>query len=212
MAVSRPTCSKSGDALVIDQIRARLADECASLAIAREALPLWTSHGIADYSCTLHSAGVTYWTCLGQRLGFQALAEMPPPLSGLYAHVGVDVRSDSAWYERTATRPSVLVEFERYAGAVDEGKLMAKVSNLLLAHHRWQESASMLVLSYWTKSVATLPDHRALKDRVRNGFETAAKERVSGSSRSQLLIFQTVLRETAAGTWRLWQMIERGTK
>jgi hypothetical protein len=204
--------SKSGDDLVIDELRARLTDECASLAIAHETLPLWTEHGIADYSCALHSAGVTYWTSLGQRFGFQALAEMPPPLSGAYAHVGVDVRSDSAWYERTAVRPCVLVEFERYAGAVDEGKLMAKVSNLLLAQHRWEESASVLVLSYWTKSVATLPNHRALKERVRNGFETAAKERVAGASRSRLLIFQTVLRETAAGTWRLWQMIERGTE
>jgi len=198
--------------LVIDELRRRLTEECASLAVAREVLPLWTDRGLADYSCTLHSAGVTYWTSLGQRLGYQAFVEMPPPLRGAYAHVGLDVRSDSAWYSRDSVRPSVLVEFERYAGAIDEGKLMAKVSNLLLAHHRWEQAAGALVLAYWTKSVATLPDHRAMKERVRSGFETAAKERVAGSSSCRLLIFQTVLRQTADGTWRLWQMIERGTE
>jgi len=187
-----------------------LHEESQSLALANQSLPIWTNHGLIDYSFTIHSAGATYWTLLGRDLGFQAISEMPAPASGIYTNVGDDVRSDSAWFPRDETLPTVLVEFERYNGPGDAAKLDGKVANLLLSHHRWNGSATLLVLAYWTKSLRSLPDHRALKQRVKAGFETTAKEKVAGSSKCELMIFQTVLQETPEGKWKLWKMIERG--
>ena len=193
-----------------DRIQDMLHQESQSLSLVNQSLPIWTNQGLTDYSFAIHSAGVTYWTLLGRDLGFQAISEMPAPSAGTYAHVGDDVRSDSAWFPLDETLPTVLVEFERYGGPADAAKLEGKVANLLLAHHRWSGSATLLVLAYWTKSLRNLPDHRALKQRVKTGFGTTAKEKVSGSSKCELMIFQTVLQETAEGKWKLWKMIERG--
>lgn len=191
---------------VVEQIRREASD----LTIARLHLGLWTDRGLADTSCALHSVGMTYWTLMGSTFGFDAIAEMPAPAMGAYGFVGDDVRNDSAWFSAKSNSPSVLVEFERYAGVSDKGKLAGKVNSLLLAHHRWQNAPSVLILAYWTKGLAALPDHASLRRRAKYGFETSAKEHVSGAADCVVLFFQSVLQMTDDSRWQLSQVIERG--
>lgn len=175
---------------------------------ALESFPLWTSQGLPDG--TVHSAGVSLLTVLGQTLGYEAYCEMPAPRKGRYAHVGDDVRSDSAWFDRNTARPVLLAEFERYSGQMDEGGLQTKVKNLLLAHHRWGEMPECVVLAYWTKSLRQLPDHNALVHIYRRGFQTRAMEPVDGTSSGALFLYQFILKEADSGYWRLDQVRERG--
>jgi hypothetical protein len=175
---------------------------------AKDLFPLWTSRGLPDG--TIHSAGVSLLTTLGQTLGYESYCEMPAPRQGRYAHVGDDVRSDSAWFDRGTGRAVLLAEFERYTGIVDEGGLLAKVRNLLLAHHRWGEAPECVVLAYWTKSLRDLPDHDALANAYRRGFHTRAMEPVDGTSNGALSVYQFILKETDSGWWRLDSVKERG--
>lgn len=193
-------------ASAIDGIR----QEAGDLSIAKAQLGLWTNRGVADTSCALHSMGMSYWNLMGVLLKYEAITEMPAPNDSPYAFVGDDVRNDSVWFRAPTYLPTVLVEFERYSGPSDEKKLVGKVDNLLLAHHRWGKQPEVLILAYWTKGLASLPDHSALRRRSRDGFETSAKEHVEGSMDCQVFFFQTVLQQTTDSRWRLSQMIERG--
>jgi hypothetical protein len=105
-----------------------------------------------------------------------------------------------------------LAEFERYSGTADEGKLVSKVKNLLLAHHRWGAEAECIVLAYWTKSLRDLPNHELLVDTFRRGFPTSAMETVDGSSSGSLLFYQFILKDADPGVWRLDQVKERGVR
>lgn len=208
MAVSRPRCSKCGGALVPDGLTNRLNAELLAMRPAKDLFHLWTSRGLPDG--TIHSAGVSLLTTLGQTLGYESYCEMPAPRQGRYAHVGDDVRSDSAWFDRGTGRAVLLAEFERYTGIVDEGCLLAKVRNLLLAHHRWGEAPDCVVLAYWTKSLRDLPNHDVLAHTYRHGFHTRAMEPVDGTSSGALLVYQFILKETDSGWWRLDSVKERG--
>jgi hypothetical protein len=193
-----------------NSLQARIRQETRDMAVARQHMSLWVAEGVEDYSCAIHSTGMSYWNAMGTALGFDAIGEMPAPQSGTYAFAGDDVRSDSVWFERGTHSPSVVVEFERYTRSSDEGKLIAKVDNLLLAHHRWDRRPGILVLAYWTKGLASLPNHGLLRSRVTGGFVTTAKERVEGTATGEVLFFQTVLQQAESNKWRLVQIVERG--
>jgi len=195
---------------VPDGLINRVNSELLGLQLARESFPLWTSRGLPDG--TIHSAGISLLTALGQALGYESYSEMPAPRKGRYAHVGDDVRSDSAWFDRITGHPVVLVEFERYSGQIDENGLMTKVKSLLLAHHRWGEMSECLVLAYWTMSLRDLPNHDALAHTFRRGFQTRAMEPVDGSSSGTLFFYQFILREADSDCWRLDQVKERGVR
>jgi hypothetical protein len=186
-------------------LRGRLSD----INEAREIMPVFTDWGVWDSGIWVHSLGCSLWTLLGSRLGFVATSEAPAPARGRYAFVGLDVRSDSIWFDRALREPRLLLEFERYGGLIDASKLLGKVKNLLLAHHRWAESAELLVLAYWTNGLASLPQHSELVNVLREGFETPARERVYGTEAS-LLFFQFVMREDRDGLLHLTEIIERG--
>ena len=188
----------------------RLRSEMQSLAVTRKVVPYWMERGVDHYSCAIHSVGVTYWCLLGYELGYSAVAEMPAPARGRYAHVGDDVRSDNIWFEKTSADPLVIVEFERYLRQSDEGNLLEKAANLLLAHQRWGDSPRLLVLAYWTKGLTTYPNSDLLKDRVRGGFETLAGEKVIGSNTAEMLILRFILREPEPNVLQLWQVLEQG--
>jgi hypothetical protein len=173
-------------------------------------MPVLTDWGVQDSGVWVHSLGCSFWTLLGARMGFVATSEAPAPALGTYRFIGVDVRSDSVWFDRESREPRLLLEFERYGGLIDAGKLLGKVKNLLLAHHRWGETAESLVLTYWTNGLASLPQHAELVRVLRQGFETPARERVYGSSKASLLFFQFVMREDRDGLLRLTEIIERG--
>jgi hypothetical protein len=200
-----------GGASVIERIEPLFHLEGDGLTFARSAFPVWVERGLPDYSLTLHSAGMSYWAALGHHLGFSGLAEFPAPQAEPFGHVGDDVRCDSTWFDRQTHCPVLLAEFERYEGKLDCPKLQAKVENLLLAHHRWQQSARYLVLAYWTKGLTDLPQHEELRHRFRTGLITRAMEDVPGSATGEILFFQFILREAPNGDWRLWQIRARGT-
>ena len=204
-------CVFGGDHMV-PSVAETIRKETGELTIAKRHLSLWTERGIADASCALHSVGMTYWNLMGTMLGFDAIAEMPAPAEGAYGFVGDDVRNDSAWFSQGSAHPLVLVEFERYSGQTDEGKLVGKMNSLLLAHHRWLSVPTTLILAYWTKGLASLPDHASLRRRVNQGFETTAKERVRGGTAVTVLFFQFVLQSTDRTRWQLTQVIERGVQ
>lgn len=210
MAASLPKFSKCGGGSVADGLTKRLNTELLAMRSAKDLFPLWTSRGLPDG--TIHSAGVSLLTTLGQTLGYESYCEMPAPRQGRYAHVGDDVRSDSAWFDRGTGHAVLLAEFERYTGIVDEGGLLAKVRNLLLAHHRWCQAIECVVLAYWTKSLRDLPDHGALAHDYRRGFQTRAMEPVDGATSGALLVYQFILKETDSGYWRLDSIKERGIR
>ena len=195
---------------MIDAIREQLGREAESFAIARSVLPSWFSEGIDDYSCAIHSLGCTYFTNLGREFGYQSVAEYPCPHIGPMAFVGSDVRCDSAWFQVDGFNLCAVVEFERYVGLSDAVDLVRKVQNLALAYHRSTTKPLVAILAYWTKKSASLPDHDALRQTFRRGFETNEKQRVPGVPDCQLLIYQLVHEQDArTGKWKLWKMIER---
>lgn len=193
-----------------DGLAKRLRLDLPGMRQARDTFPLWTSRGLPDG--TIHSAGISLLTTLGQTLGYESYCEMPAPRAGRYAQVGDDVRSDSAWFDRAVGRLALLAEFERYSGTADEGKLVTKVENLLLAHHRWGAKADCIIMAYWTKSLRDLPNHDLLADRFRRGFATSAMETVDGSPSGSLLFYQFILKSADPGVWRLDQVRERGAR
>lgn len=179
---------------------------------ATEWFPLVENPGLPDFSCTIHSFGCTFWTALGLDAGYSALCEMPAPNAGAAALKGVNVISDSAWFQREHDYPEVLVEFERYSDATDAPKLRSKVENLLLGYWRWDCRPKLLVLAYWTKGLRNLPDHKVLRDTVRNGFTTVSREKVEGTTSVGLRFFQFIFEEQSNAHWRLTRIIERGAQ
>jgi hypothetical protein len=179
-----------------------------TLDAARELLPMWTDWGVQDSQVWVHSLGVSLRTLRGHQLGHVAMCEAPAPSGAPHSEAGV--RLDSIWIDRQTRRPLLLAEFERYEGPQDSAKLNGKIQNLLIAHRRWGESASILALSYWTKGLAALPPHAEFRRLFRDGFTTAARERVAGSAKGQLLFFQFVLSEGQDNCLRLTRIIPRG--
>ena len=184
--------------------------ETEQLKIAADLFPQAVVRGLPDFSCNLHSFGCSYWTALGQHAGFSAICEMPAPNAGVTALMGDNVISDSAWFQKNQDHPDLLVEFERYSDAGDEAKLLSKVQNLLLGYWRWSRQPKLLVLAYWTKGLRNLPDHQAMRAAIRQGFTTAAREKVPGSSSVGIRFFQFVFETLPAERWKLVRIIERG--
>lgn len=186
--------------------------EPAQLAIAADLFPQAAIRGLADFSCNIHSFGCSYWTALGHRSGFSAICEMPAPNAGVAASMGDNVISDSAWFQKTEDQPEVLVEFERYSDLDDEGKLLVKAQNLLLGYWRWGQRPHLLVLAYWSKGLRNLPNHRSMRDMIRNGFVTTAREKVPGAPAAGIRFFQFVFEELPRELWKLARIIERGSE
>ena len=189
-----------------------LDSEKQMLEVAGNTLPAWLSVGFRDYACTIHSVGCSYFNILGDRLGYQAISELPIEQRGEYAFVGSDVRCDSAWFTKDAFKLTALVEFERYVGASDMDDLICKVKNLALACHRSPSTPLISILAYWTKNSQQLPDHDYLRSIFRSGFETSEKQRVPGVRNGSLRIFQLVHEAVDhSDRWRLWRIMERTT-
>ena len=182
------------------------------LKIAAELFPQAVIRGLTDFSCNIHSFGCSYWTALGHRTGFSAICELPAPNVGVAALMGDNVISDSAWFQKTQDHPDVLVEFERYSDAADAGKLLSKVQNLLLGYWRWSQQPKLLVLAYWSKGLRNLPDHHAMRETIRKGFTTVARENVPGSRQVSIRFLHFVFEEVPAQRWKLTRIIERGTE
>lgn len=188
-----------------------IPDETDQLRIAADLFPQAVLRGLPDSFCNVHSFGCSFWTALGHRTGYSALCEMPAPNLGPVGLKGDNVISDSAWFDKSEDHPKMLVEFERYSDARDADKLRSKVENLLLGYWRWNEQPKLLILAYWTKGLRNLPDHQAMRQIIRIGFRTAARETVPGSHQVVVRFFQFVFEELPPDRWKLTRIMERGT-
>ncbi|MGV0107600.1 hypothetical protein NSTCB13_06490 [Nostoc sp. DSM 114160] len=179
-----------------ERFESAITTELQNLKTAQNLLPIWNIQwGVEDLGLSIHSLGMTYLALLGNHLGYVGVAEVQALQKGQYAYIGDDVRSDAVWFDQTTHSPFLIAEFERYSSVEDQSKLEGKVKNLLLAQHRWQETAELLLLAYWTKRLISPPEHSNFQQIINRGFETQAKERVKGSSRGQLLVLEFAMRK-----------------
>lgn len=187
MAENRPKCYVCGGPLVTD-LTGRICAEMSSLEFVDHSYPMLSSWGVRDEDVLVHSLGCSAWTELGAKLGFMAVCECPVPMA-----LGVDIRSDSTWFDRTLRAPEVLIEFERFDGT-DRGqkKLDEKLCNLLEAAMRWANAPSVLVLSAWSKGVVSAPNKEALLQRCRQGFRSSIGAQVP-PLRSTVVLFSRLI-------------------
>ncbi|UBF28805.1 hypothetical protein K9N68_13745 [Kovacikia minuta CCNUW1] len=179
--------------------------------IAQQLLPIWTDWGVPDVSCSIHSLGVSFFTLLGQTLGYISVSEFPVPRQGQYATTGDDVRCDSIWFDQQTRTPILIAEFERYTGAADQKKLEGKVTNLLLAHHRTQDLPRWLILAYWTEGLVSLPSHARLHQIIKQGFETSERLKVVGTHQGRLLCLQFINELDTQRSLKLSKILQRGS-
>lgn len=184
--------------------------ELQNLTTAQELLPIWTQDwGVKDFSFSIHSLGMTFLALLGNYLGYVGIAEVPALQQGNYAYIGDDVRPDTVWFDKISHSPFLIAEFERYSNKNEQCKLEDKAKNLLLAQHRWNETAQILLLAYWRKTTVSPPKRADLLQIIETGFETQAKERVRGSSKGQFLLLEFVMRENSNNLLYLSDIILR---
>lgn len=184
--------------------------ELQNLTTAQELLPIWTNNwGFPDFGLSIHSLGTTFLALLGNSLGYVGVAEVPAFKQGNYAHIGDDVRSDAVWFDKISHSPFLIAEFERYTNKNEQCKLEDKAKNLLLAQHRWSETAEILLLAYWRKTTVSSPNHTNLLKIIKEGFETQAKERVRGTNKGQFLLLEFVMRENSKNLLYLSDIILR---
>lgn len=209
MAVNHQKSSKFGGGLLVANLE--IPEGIHSFGVAQQLLPIWTDWGTADVSCSIHSLGISFFTLLGQTLGYVSVSEFPVPRRGQYAGTGDDVRCDSIWFDRQTRSPFLIVEFERYTSTADQRKLEGKVANLLLAHHRMHDLPRWLILAYWTEGLASLPNHSQFYQIIRQGFETSGSLRIPGTQQGQLLCLQFINKPDPQRLLKLIQIVQRGS-
>ncbi|QTA78696.1 Uncharacterized protein dnl_09260 [Desulfonema limicola] len=129
--------------------------------------PVLTQWGVSDEDVLVHSLGCSLWSALGHEMEFMAVTEYPIPCA-----VGNDIRSDTVWISRDTRKPVVVLEFERYDGSMrGNRKLEIKLSNLMEAAQRLNDTPEILVLSAWSQGVVRAPD----MDMIRNTFRQGVK-------------------------------------
>jgi len=188
--------------------RLSILQSLSDLELAQRILPIWTDWGVEDTGVSIHSLGLSYLTHAGKELGFCAVTEIPAPRQGNYKHITADVRSDSAWFDFASQRVELLAEFERFDGKQKD--LSAKVENLLLAQHRWQNPATILLMAYWTEGLVGLPDHACLRKIVTQGYKTQLREEVAGGIGSCLCFLQFIVQRGKDNLFRLSKIVVRG--
>ena len=180
----------------------------ADLELARQIFPIWTDWGVEDSGVSIHSLGLSYLAHAGNKLGFCAVTEIPAPRKGHFKHITADVRSDSAWFNRTTQKVELLAEFERFNGKQKD--LSPKVENLLLAQHRWNNPEAILLMAYWTEGLISLTDHAFLRNIISRGYETQLKEEVAGGNGACLFFLQFIMQRGKDKLLRLSKIMVRG--
>jgi len=186
----------------------KIIQSLADLELARRILPIWTDWGVEDSGVSIHSLGLSYLAHAGKELGFCTVSEMPAPRKGHFRHITADVRSDSAWFDRTTEKVGLLAEFERFDGRQKD--LSPKVENLLLAQHRWENPVAILLMAYWTEGLVALPDHALFRNIISRGYETQLREEVAGGSGSCLYFLQFIMQRGKDNLLRLSKIVVRG--
>jgi len=188
--------------------RKNILQGLADMECAQRILPIWTDWGVEDSGLSIHSLGLSYLVHAGKNFGFCAVTEIPAPRKGHFKHITADVRSDSAWFDRTSQMVELLAEFERFEGKQKD--LSPKVENLLLAQHRWKNPEAILLMAYWTEGLVALPDHASLRNIISRGYETQLREEVAGGSGSCLCFLQFIMQRGQDNLLRLSKIVVRG--
>ncbi|WP_205620272.1 hypothetical protein [Salinivibrio socompensis] len=149
-----------------------------ALAWVSEAFPLMTSGELLDQDVLVHSLGCSIWNTYGHEQSYMAVVECPAPGTS-----GADIRSDSGWFDKSASTPMCLIEFERFDGTSrGQQKLEEKLKNLMEAAQRWDHSPKSLVLSAWSQGLVNAPDTQKLKEICRSGFTSSTGSQVRASN------------------------------
>ncbi|WP_241828625.1 hypothetical protein [Salinivibrio sp. ML198] len=149
-----------------------------ALAWVSEAFPLMTSGELLDQDVLVHSLGCSIWNTYGHEQSYMAVVECPAPGTS-----GADIRSDSGWFDKSASTPMCLIEFERFDGTSrGQQKLEEKLKNLMEAAQRWDHSPKSLVLSAWSQGLVNAPDTQKLKEICRSGFTSSTGSHVRASN------------------------------
>ncbi len=117
--------------------------------VLNEHFPMLIKGGIPDTGLNIHSHFLTFFTSIGQYLGFSAVTECPVLWPNGEAKFG-DIRADSIWFDPHSLNPKVVVEFERFERG-DENKLRQKIENLALATQA-NPLTELALLVYWVRT------------------------------------------------------------
>lgn len=117
--------------------------------VMEEHFPMLLRTGIPDVGLTVHSHFLTFFTTVGQRLGYAAVTECPISWSTEDSKL-FDLRADSVWFDVDNLQPRVIIEFERFERG-DEAKLRQKVENLAIAAQATPK-LDLSILVYWARS------------------------------------------------------------
>ncbi|MCO1333160.1 hypothetical protein MO867_02285 [Microbulbifer sp. OS29] len=174
--------------------QADLVDRMSNIQFTEQYFPILHNGLLQDQDVMVHSLGCSVWNTLGHELELMAVVECPAPSSH-----GADIRSDSGWFVMGESRPSCLVEFERYDGT-EKGqlKLEEKLRNLLEAAQRWEHSPKILVLSAWRQGIVRAVDTERLKSICRCGFTSNTGARISASSITKIVFSEFLFEKSAS--------------
>ena len=188
----------------VRQAEQALRAEFGSLDLAREAFPMLTDWGVADFSHTIHSLGCNYLTAIGREAGFWAVSEYPVRVPSAGAQHSV--RPDVAWWERPSGDAVVLGEFER-AEPRRPGKLVEKAENLLRAHNALGERSRLLLLVGWALAGTNLGDLGAVRAVMTSGFRASDGTPVRGIGRGSVFLLATAVFGDVGGDRKLLQVL-----
>lgn len=188
---------------LIQQIQNKLNSD-----FIENAFPVLLHQGVKDEHVYVHSIGCSLWNTLGHEFDYMAVVEGPAPSAA-----GNDIRSDSIWFDKKTVTPKVLIEYERFDGTYKgKRKLLEKLINLIDAAARWQSSTELLVLSFWSQDLVSLPDFNELEQVFQNGALNNKGAFLQVPNNCQLLINRMMFIKGSDGLLRLKNMTYRCIK
>jgi len=159
-------------------------------AVLNKHFPMLIKDGIPDTGLNIHSHFLTFFTSIGQHLGFSAVTECPVIWPNEAAKFG-DIRADSIWFDPHSLNPQVVVEFERFERG-DENKLRQKIENLALATQAYP-SLKLALLVYWVRTGNAPHSMDKIVECYNSGFRRHGYK--ARPARTPLMIVKCVMRE-----------------
>ncbi len=120
-------------------------DESYARDVVRREVPLLDADwGVKDEDALVHSLGVNLLSGLGRSLGQIGIGEYPVPRAERWQRKLV--RVDSAWFDPSSRKVTLLSEFERFSRET----AIEKLTNLYVAAHGCETVPDMLLLCLWS--------------------------------------------------------------
>ncbi len=167
----------------------RILDALSQGSVMKENFPMLLHGGIPDTGLMVHSHFLTFFTTLGQSLGYAAITECPITWPSEYTKK-VDLRADSVWFDTDSLSPRIVIEFERFEHG-DETKLRQKVENLAIIALA-TPNLELCLLVYWVMSGSTPKAMESVVSVYSDGFRRGGYH--LPSSAVPLMIIKCVMR------------------